>query len=55
MVLIGNGFDGSARSEEILRNPTFDFISINHIQVLIVPMFEPTSGDARPDHLFRHA
>ena len=39
--------------EEILRNPTL--ISVNQIPVLIVQMFEPTSGGARFDHLFRHA
>ena len=31
-----------------------NFISINHIRVLIVQVFEPTSEDARTDHLFRH-
>ena len=39
--------------EEILRNPTL--ISVNQIPVLLVQMFEPTSGGARFDHLFRHA
>ena len=48
-------FDGCAHFKEILRNPTFDFISINQFSVHIVQMFEPTSGDARTDHLFRHA
>ena len=47
-------FDASTRLKEILRNPTLDF-SINHIQTLIVQVSEPAPGDARADHLFRHA
>ena len=48
-------FDGRERFKEILRNPTLDFISINHFQILIVQAFELAPGDARTNHLFHHA
>ena len=39
----------------VLRRSSFDFISDNQILFFIVQMFESTSGDARSDHLSRHA
>ena len=41
--------------KEILRNPTFDFIRINDIQIFVVRMSKPASKNARTDHLFHHA
>ena len=43
VVLFRDGFDGTTRDKEILRNPIFDFISVHQIPVFIVQMFESTS------------
>ena len=54
-VLLRDGFDGGTLFKEILRNPTFDLIGANQIPSLVIQMCEPSSADARPGHLFRHA
>ena len=38
VVLLRDGFDGT-RFEEILRNPTFDFVSVNHIPAFVIKSF----------------
>ena len=53
-VQIRDGFDGRGAFEEILRNPILYLGSVNNILAFVVKMFEPTSGDARTDHLSRH-
>ena len=37
-VLLRDSFDGT-RFEEILRSPTFDFFSINHIPAFVIKSF----------------
>ena len=53
IVQIRDGFDGRVSFEEVLRNQTLFLGSVKNIQAFVVKMFEPTSGDARPDHLSR--
>ena len=49
-----DNFDGRAGFEETLRNPIFYLGSVDNIQIFVVKMFEPNSGDVRTDHLSRY-
>ena len=55
VAFLKDGFDGGTRFRKILRNQTFDLIDTYQIPAFVIQIFEPTSGDARSDQLFRHA